>query len=332
MFTYEQFKKKVVAEFGDYFTKSDSNFKFVSCEAVGVTLNNGVKQEEFKINLMTSSGAYALTPYLHCEDAYEDYRSIEDFDVLMEGLVSYINMHSKTIPLSNNPQKFTDTNFILENCFVKLINTSVNEELLEKAPHTDMMDMSITYRVRVNELDANDDGISSYLVSNEILKSSGLSLEIVHEKAMENTRKMFPPRVSDLSEVMRDILSIPEEFAMIELPDTGVKILSNETGNLGASVILYDDILEQVSEIMGGDFYVLPSSIHECLAAPVNMMEPGELTEIVTMANVETVAPNDQLSNQVYMYDSKSKSLSCVTDSITLKESHEQTKTFNIKL
>ena len=74
----------------------------------------------------------------------------------------------------------------------------------------------------------------------------------------------------------------------------------------GASVIVYPGFLERVRESLGGDFYILPSSIHEVLIIPMSdpmgNLSPAELDTLVREVNENELAPSDILSNHAYAY------------------------------
>lgn len=71
----------------------------------------------------------------------------------------------------------------------------------------------------------------------------------------------------------------------------------------GAGVIFCDRVLQKIYEKMG-DYYILPSSIHEVLIVPATCgLDRDELKEMVCTVNRDQVAPEDQLSDEVYFYD-----------------------------
>ena len=73
---------------------------------------------------------------------------------------------------------------------------------------------------------------------------------------------------------------------------------------MGASVIQYPGFMEQAAEQVGGDFFVLPSSIHEVLIIPDDgHQDYHELEAMVQSINQAEVAPADRLSDHVYHYD-----------------------------
>lgn len=77
----------------------------------------------------------------------------------------------------------------------------------------------------------------------------------------------------------------------------------------GAAAILNDDIRQEIAEKVG-DFYMLPSSIHETLIIPKDAgMEFKELEQMVQEVNQTQVAPGERLSDHVYEYDAKEHEL-----------------------
>ena len=64
--------------------------------------------------------------------------------------------------------------------------------------------------------------------------------------------------------------------------------------------------MDQAAERVGGDFFVLPSSINEILLVPDNGdMTADALRDMVKDVNAKEVSPEERLSDNVYHYDSK---------------------------
>ena len=76
---------------------------------------------------------------------------------------------------------------------------------------------------------------------------------------------------------------------------------------------------------MGGDFFILPSSIHECLIAPDNgEMKYEDLQAMVKDVNATQVDPADKLTDSVYHYDSKEKIFELAEKFVERQESREE--------
>lgn len=82
-------------------------------------------------------------------------------------------------------------------------------------------------------------------------------------------------------------------------------VASNAGRVKGAGVIAYPGFMDAAAEKLGGDFFVLPSSIHEViLAADNGALDAETLKGIVRAVNMEQVAPGERLTDSAYHYDS----------------------------
>lgn len=79
----------------------------------------------------------------------------------------------------------------------------------------------------------------------------------------------------------------------------------------GASAVLDEQFLQKTGEAIGEDFYLLPASVHEFIAAPASM-DKKNLLETVAAVN-KTLEPEDLLSNNIYHYDREKKLVTIVS-------------------
>ena len=74
----------------------------------------------------------------------------------------------------------------------------------------------------------------------------------------------------------------------------------------GAGILVYQDFMDKAAERVGGDFFILPSSIHEVLLViDTGDMKADALRDMVKHINKAELKPEDILSDNVYHYDSK---------------------------
>ncbi len=74
--------------------------------------------------------------------------------------------------------------------------------------------------------------------------------------------------------------------------------------------MLYPGILEAVSEKLGYDLFVLPSSIHEIILLQAeNSSRHKELAEMVAQINQTELAADEVLSSHVYYYSRAEQAL-----------------------
>ena len=98
-------------------------------------------------------------------------------------------------------------------------------------------------------------------------------------------------------------------------------VLTNQSKTNGAGVLVQDGVREKVGGMIGSDFYVLPSSIHEVLIVPDNgNMRLAELEDMVREVNATQVAPEDLLSDKVQYYDLETKTLGLKQEKSVLKQ------------
>lgn len=84
-------------------------------------------------------------------------------------------------------------------------------------------------------------------------------------------------------------------------------IITNKSGQLGASAILDKKALRRLDENIGNGthkFFVLPSSIHEMIVIPYEeMYELEEMSLLVKDVNHSLVSPAERLTDRAYIME-----------------------------
>lgn len=187
---------------------------------------------------------------------------------------------------------------------VQVIPTDRNEDMLANIPHKNIEDMSVVYRMQI---DQNETGTSSVLVTNAMLENYGITAEQLHQDAMDAATINNPATFRSMQDVLSDLMGMPAEM-MPPMDGPQMYVASIESSVNGAGVIAYPDFMDQVAEQVGGDFFVLPSSVHEVLVIPDDgSIDRHDLESMVREVNASEVLPKDQLSDNVYHYDSQDK-------------------------
>ena len=187
---------------------------------------------------------------------------------------------------------------------VQVIPTDRNEDMLANIPHKNIEDMSVVYRMQI---DQNETGTSSVLVTNAMLENYGITAEQLHQDAMDAATINNPATFRSMQDVLSDLMGMPADM-MPPMDGPQMYVASVESSVNGAGVIAYPDFMDQVAEQVGGDFFVLPSSVHEVLVIPDDgSIDRHDLESMVREVNASEVLPKDQLSDNVYHYDSQDK-------------------------
>ena len=254
-----------------------------------------------------------ISPTFYIDDMYAKYLKTEDLQTTLREAADTMDevFREATIPP-------LDISMAKDNIIFQLVNTMQNEDMLRNLPHREFQDLSIIYRWVV---DVEQKGLSSVVINNHVAESLGMGEEQLFKAAAENTRRILPPVVQSMNEVMRDMLvadGMPEEMADLMIgeqePENIMWVISNERKIDGAASMLYEDKLHKLAESVGTDLYILPSSVHEVIAVSVEMGEPEELAQMVSEINMDQVDISERLSNQVYHYDKDLRKITLATD------------------
>lgn len=187
---------------------------------------------------------------------------------------------------------------------VQVIPTDRNADMLADIPHKNIEDMFLVYRMQI---DQNETGTSSVLITNAMLENYGVTLDQLHQDAMDAAVINNPATFRSMQEVLSDLMGMPADL-MPPMDSPQMYVASVESSLNGAGVIAYPDFMNQVAEQVGGDFFVLPSSVHEVLVIPDDgSMNRHDLELMVREVNASEVLPKDQLSDNVYHYDSQNQ-------------------------
>ena len=60
---------------------------------------------------------------------------------------------------------------------------------------------------------------------------------------------------------------------------------------------------------MGEDFYIIPSSVHECILLPKSCLKPTEIQKDLLAINASELLTGEKLSDKVYEYCSELKKI-----------------------
>ena len=307
MMNYEIFKEVVAEQFMDYLPEQfkDMKLEVHQVEKVNVTMD--------AINLL-GDGA-SVTPTIYINDMYDHYKSTNDLQDALQSAAERMGRAMKEVP---EIVPAIDMNDAKDNIVFQLINTEQNRKMLLDTPNRQFQDLSVIYRWVVK---ADIDGIQSTVVRNSLAERLGLSEEQMFKLAVENTRRIFPPTVKSMNDVIRDMFmkdGMPAEIADMMIgempPEQTMWVISNDRGINGAISMLYEDQLHGLAEHLETDLYIMPSSVHEVIAVSSSMGDPNELAQMVSEINADQVALDERLSNQVYHYDKDLRKLSLATD------------------
>ena len=183
----------------------------------------------------------------------------------------------------------TDKHEILKQVFFCLENRiwNNNSDLVSRSVGGDLQ---YIYKIDVSDIVGEGRMIT---LTKEHLVKSGLTEEELYIAALKNTPEKYPVSIEDITEILGGCTPIE---------GVPIYVISNNSRILGATAITYPGVAEELEDIFG-DFYILPSSVHECIAIKAVNDNTKELCEMVRMINHDVVNPLEWLSDHIYKFD-----------------------------
>lgn len=297
MTSFEDFCSEVKEHIRDYMPEEYRQAKIVMEK---VMKRNGFIKTAFAMQLPGNRAA----PVLYINDYYRKEMDQGEIEGRIKEMAETYQQYVEMFPAQSIPD-FKEFSSIKDYISYRLVNRQRNFLRLLDVPYRRIDDMAVAY-----EIDLEKSGLpGSVLVDESMLQIWDISEEQLEQTAAENARRDFQPLLKPLQMVISEMIS-GQKTDMNLLKAKGdfednQYILSNEELTCGATVMLMPDVLKRVREVLGTDFYLLPSSIHETIVIPKTIgikLSPKELKDMLTTINDSACAPEDILSYSVYEY------------------------------
>lgn len=306
--TFDEFKQEIADNIKEYLPDKYADSM--------VQINAVQKNNETLDALSVTSPDSNVSPTIYLNSFYEDYQNGRDMEDIIDSIADLRVEYE--VNQDFDVSSITDFEKVSDKIAARLYGMEENEELLSVRPHTTMDDLAVTYCIMLGN---NENGSMSVPITNQIMETWGVTQEDLQRLAKENCDTLTPSKFVSMNAVMTDMMipqimddygiSREEASQMINdmIPaDDKMFVLTNEQKLNGAAALLDEKMMEQITEKVGNDFYILPSSVHEVLIVPNEVgMELQDLEAMVQEVNATQVAPQDKLSDHVYQYDNETR-------------------------
>lgn len=278
----------------------ESSLENVTVEAVTVRKNN-----QQKTGLSVRKIDNNIAPAIYVEELYEKYLAGAALKDLKTEAISIYNEAMK-YPMPDVNENVLSRKYLAENAFISLIGYENNIDYVKNIVGEVVFgNLFAMVRVAVASPNPKEDGIQSFALTQSALESTGLTgAEIIAAAKANTIEKGFD--CIEMNEMARMIAEyLPEELRELAVPiiDVPMYILTNKEKCFGASAMCDYTLLKNIWTNIG-DFFILPSSIHEVIViADCEDVEAKELAELVQSVNADSVAPADKLVDSVYRFD-----------------------------
>ena len=275
-----------------------------------VKKNNGIELTGLSIRMQDIN----IAPTIYLENYYKDYQAGRPMESVMEELYNVYE--------ANRPDRMGEfnTDFLesFDNCCdritCRLVSGSRNAEALDGMANLKFGDLAITFQV-VAVIDNRGQGTIN--ISDRMLEEWGKDTHDLLHAALHNQMFDHPGQIKPIETVLLDMLAkgdnpneIPDDFienleARVDSDEVfGMYVMSNRYGMYGATAMLEQGLLSDFVDKAGTNVYILPSSVHECIVIPdTGEMDLDQLKSMVFEVNRTQVAPQEVLSDTVYLFD-----------------------------
>lgn len=253
-----------------------------------------------------------VSPIIYLEEFYQMY--LEKLP-MTEILTKIENIFAEQSKKCDNLEKLLNFNFVKRKVFPCLVRKTGNSLLTDEIVSNEWHDLAVVFQIMFQDEKASD---LSVLISKHLLEMWPITENELKNIAMENLKKCqmhFCSLEEKLSDMLSDMLIFENNFenkkavaeANVCLP---IYVMTNESSYYGASMILDKKNLELITRLLGRDFYLIPSSIHEMLCVPVNSgLDKDFLKNLLAKVNQTKVSPEEILEWHLYRYHADKKEL-----------------------
>lgn len=294
MMKFDEFKEKVVREMKQRLGEGE------------IILQNIMKNNDTQLTgLSIISPNTNLSPTIYLEKYYQDLQSKTFAQVVDE----IWKVYKDNRPIQDvNVALVKRWDLAKVRIVMKLVNYEYNCELLKTVPYDRFLDLAVIYYYI---LDISEKGAATILIHNSHLDMWGVNKEEVKKMAYINYQKFYEIDIRNIEDVMLELIGATGVELGIEFDELqpSLYIVTNQMKLNGATAMLFPKKLQEISEQLGSDLYILPSSIHEILVCPKMGNDLEELKEMVNEVNTTCVDKTERLSDSVYCYSRKSGSV-----------------------
>lgn len=263
-----------------------------------VEKNNGVMLDGLMIHQENSN----MAPMFYPAEFYEKWEEGDSMENLAEEILESAEEQRNAVKFSL--KDFEDYKVARKNIYYKLINYKMNEKRLEKMPHIKYLDLAVVFYYRVEGGSFHG---ATVLIREQNLENWGISKRRLLEDAVINSSKKMPYTLQGMEALIAELTGNESEpFKDDEL----MYVLTNKEKYFGAAVILYPHALNRIAGLLKNNFYILPSSVHECILVPdLGQYSRTELKRMVKEVNENQVEEEEILSYEVYYYNREKEAL-----------------------
>lgn len=232
---------------------------------------------------------------------YQEYLSGKcSPDIVIANILNNRNIYH--VPMDFYNMEVADFRRVRNQIVSRIIsNRTKNAKSLKNRPVKNLKgtELSIVWEFHSNDLYCDENMLARMPITYDMMSAWGISLDELDEIAQKNTPLLRPAQIKYMDQLLKEDGIIDEDSECFPLV-----VVTNRVRMDGAISITFPDTRERLRAMLKDDVYILPSSIHECLAIAKNNADPRELYQMVCDINRTQVEEKDFLADDVLEYTS----------------------------
>lgn len=189
--------------------------------------------------------------------------------------------------------------------YLRLINYTDNKDRLKDVIYQKIGDVVLVLSILIH---ANDiDGLGGIMVSKRIFESWDKELPMVMEIAINNTKRIAPPRRFSCRYSPK--ATMYKKGTFIDIPHFAYigpfnsPMITTSLQKEGSIALFYPGIMEEMVHICNGSYFVVFTSIDEVHIHPENTISPHSLLQTLGEMNVQINHSDEILSRNIFFYN-----------------------------
>ena len=221
-----------------------------------------------------------VAPIIYLEPLFQEFTAGKSFEDILETIINTYDQHRDASP---DVDFLKDWSKVKDKVVCCLINSALNADSLKERPHRALEDLTIFYKVIVKDFGT---AVASIAVTGELTKTWGVSEAALYDTAIQNMKAVSFTDFSGMYCV--------------------------KANHYGAAAIVNPTVREAVWEEIG-NYYIIPSSIHEVLVFPEDGIDPEEINNMIKEVNSDEscISKDEILSDHAYYYSKETGFISC---------------------
>lgn len=266
---------------------------------VSTVIGTGYKNNSEVLEITIRTPGDQIAPCFWLDDIFKEYQRLIAFksedEVMKEAISSIWEGYKNSYEASEEYRKFiaslsdlaTDYEKAKDKIVYQLVNADKNNKLLSGVPHRLIEDLAVIYRVETGKRDEK----SQAIVSDAIMDAWNITEEDLYRQAEQNTKNFYPAEIMTFS----DLTMVPFDLFPFY-------IVTNPEKRYGATTILFPNVLKNLADKYEDNLVILPSSVHEVIVGPEQMLKKSVLRSLIGSVNSKSVSDEEFLSDHPYLY------------------------------